>query len=160
MNEESAYITGLYSWVMHMANAAIVESLLTSTHRIIRIAATRTGSTVLSAVWSTLSILSTEGPQRIGDLAKVARISQPGMTKIVNQLVADEWVLRIADVDDSRAWLIAVTEKGGRALAEWRSQLTDATADLFADLSPQQWATLAEAERLLSDRVARAAVAA
>ena len=138
------------------SRTAAIESLLGSNHRLTRYAAQATGSTVSSAIWSTLSVLVNEGPRRIGDLAKEARISQPGMTKAVQNLVSDEWVLRVADVEDSRAWLIAVTDKGRAALYDWRTQLAEATAPVFADLSDTEWKTLEQAAAILSDRVNRA----
>ena len=112
-----------------------LESLLVSSHRLTRIAAQSTGSSVSSATWSALSVLSTDGPHRVGDLAKAARISQPGMTKLVQSLAEDEWVVRIADVEDSRAWLIAISDKGRAALAGWRVELAGAMAPLFDDHS-------------------------
>jgi DNA-binding MarR family transcriptional regulator len=138
----------------------IIESLLTSNHRLTRLAAQSTGTTVSSATWSTLSVLVTDGPRRNGELARAARISQPGMTKLLSTLVEDEWVYRIADVDDSRAWLIAITDRGRDALADWRTQLAEAMRAVFADLDDSDWDTLARAASILSDSVAQRSVAA
>jgi DNA-binding MarR family transcriptional regulator len=139
---------------MHENPTEIIESLLTSNHRLTRLAAQSTGTTVSSAVWSTLSVLLADGPKRNGELARAARISQPGMTKVLAGLVDDEWVRRISDVDDSRAWLIAITDKGIDALHGWRTQLAEATRELFADLSETEWATLDKAARILAIRLA------
>jgi DNA-binding MarR family transcriptional regulator len=141
--------------VSSASSNATIESLLATNHRLTRYAAQATGSTVSSAVWSTLSVLVSDGPRRIGDLARDARISQPGMTKIVQNLVTDEWVSRVADVEDSRAWLIVVTDKGRTALAAWRRQLADATGPIFADLSDTEWKVLEHAAQILSERVNR-----
>jgi len=138
----------------------IIESLLTSNHRLTRIAAQSTGSTVSAAVWSTLSVLNADGPRRNGELARAARITQPGMTKLLGNLVDDEWVYRIADVDDSRAWLIAITDKGRDALFAWRAQLAGATKDIFGDLSDTEWAALGRAAEILAARVGTAEAAA
>lgn len=137
-----------------------LESLLVSSHRLTRIAAQSTGSSVSSATWSALSVLSTDGPHRVGDLAKAARISQPGMTKLVQSLAEDEWVVRIADVDDSRAWLIAISDKGRAALAGWRFELAGAMAPLFDDLDDEGWRVLERAAQIMVERTARSAVAA
>ena len=139
---------------MHNDPTEIIESLLTSQHRLTRMAAQSTGTTVSSAVWSTLSVLVADGPKRNGELARAARISQPGMTKVLAGLVDDEWVLRIADVDDSRAWLIAITDKGRDALSGWRTQLAEATREIFAGLSETEWAALDNAARILAIRLA------
>ena len=142
-----------------MPHTAILESLLVSNHRLTRIAAQATGDTTSSAAWSTLSVLSADGPKRTGELARTARISQPGMTKILQNLVEDEWVYRIADVEDSRAWLIAITEKGRAALSDWRARLAGALSPIFSDLTPADWATLEAASQLLESRVGAASVA-
>ena len=143
-----------------MSPSSTLETLLVANHRLIRIAAASTGSSVSSAVWSTLSVLTTDGPHRIGDLARAARISQPGMSKVLSGLVEDEWVRRIADVEDSRAWLIAITPKGAAALAGWRAELAGAMEPIFADLTPEQWGVLEHAAEILDGRVAAVSVAA
>ena len=143
-----------------MTTTSILEALLVANHRLTRIAAQSTGSSVSSATWSSLSVLTTDGPHRVGDLAKAARISQPGMTKLLAGLVEDEWVRRIVDVEDSRAWLIAITDKGRAALAGWRAELATAMGAVFADLPESDWAVLERATTILTERVARVAVAA
>src|SRR6478736_1685626 len=55
----------------------ILESLLVSTHRLTRLAAQSTGSTTPAAQWRTLSILETDGPMRIGELASDRTPRQP-----------------------------------------------------------------------------------
>lgn len=145
---------------MAINRTAVVENLLVASNRLTRSSARRTGSTVSSAVWAALSVLSSEGPHRVGDLARAARISQPGMTKVVQNLVYDEWVRRVADSDDSRAWLVVITDRGRDALAGWRAQLTEQMSEVFADLTDDEWVTLAAAASLLAARVERMEVAA
>ncbi|CAN5312780.1 hypothetical protein BH11ACT2_BH11ACT2_19960 [soil metagenome] len=127
-----------------------MESLLSSTTRLTRLAAQRTGTTVSSAVWGALSVLVNDGPHRVGDLARAARISQPGMTKVVQNLVADEWVVRIADTGDSRATPVAVTDRGRAALLHWRRQLSDALSGSFTDLTESEWQILDRAAAILA----------
>lgn len=136
-----------------MANLSpLIHEVIVAAHRLTRIAAQSTGSTTPAAVWSTLSILSTDGPLRIGDLAKSARVSQPTMTKLLQHLVEEELVHRIADVEDSRAWLIAIGPKGTTALDAWRLQLSEELGPLFADLTPEESTTLQQAARILTAR--------
>jgi DNA-binding MarR family transcriptional regulator len=132
-------------------NSLLAEVLVTA-HRLTRVAAQTTGSTTPAAVWHTISILTTDGPLRIGDLARVARVSQPAMTKVVQQLAEHELVSRIADSEDSRAWLIAVAPKGAAALDNWRAQLGRVLGPAFADLSQEDVAALERAVRLLQER--------
>jgi DNA-binding MarR family transcriptional regulator len=131
---------------------SLFESLIVTAHRLTRIAAQTTGSTTPSAVWNALSILSTSGPLRVGDLARAARVTQPSMTKLVNQLSADELVLRIADTNDSRAWLIAITDRGRTGLQHWRETLGRALGPMFADLEESDVQTLTRAVELLRSR--------
>jgi DNA-binding MarR family transcriptional regulator len=139
----------------------ILESLLVSTHRLTRLAAQATGSTTPSAQWRTLSILASEGPMRVGELAAASRVTQPGMTRLLTTMVEEELVTRIADRDDSRAWLIVVSDKGKKTLTAWRAQLAETLDPWFGELSDADWATLEAAASLLETRLASdAAVAA
>jgi len=138
----------------------ILESLLVSTHRLTRLAAQSTGSKTPAAQWRTLSILETDGPMRIGELAAASRVTQPGMTRLLATMVEEELVTRIADRDDSRAWLIVVSRKGAQALAAWRAQLAETLEPWFGELSDADWAALATASALLESRLGQDSAAA
>src|SRR4051794_33692060 len=97
---------------------------------------------------------------RLGELAAASRVAQPTMSKMVQNLAADEWVRRIADVEDSRSWLIAPSPKGQRALAEWQEKVAAAAAPLFGDLSADQWSTLSAAADILRTRLITSRAAA
>lgn len=116
--------------------------LVVASHRLIRLAARVTGNTESPATWRTLSVLLSAGPMRLGELAAQSRVSQPTMTKIVRNLVESEWVKRIADTDDARAWQIAITDAGAAALQAWRDALSDALVPMFADLSVDELAAM------------------
>ncbi|MFB2581544.1 MarR family winged helix-turn-helix transcriptional regulator [Herbiconiux sp. P15] len=149
--------------------SALLSDLLSVTHRLTRLAAEAAASpttgapaltsttspnaarSVSPATWRTLSALSTFGPMRLGELAKQARVSQPAMSKIVANLNEVEWIRRIADVDDARAWQIALAPKGIRALAEWREKLDGALAPLFDGLDASEIETISRALDLLSE---------
>ncbi|MCU1482844.1 MAG: MarR family transcriptional regulator [Subtercola sp.] len=90
---------------------------------------------------------------RLGELAAASRVSQPTMTKIVRNLNELEWIKRIADSSDARAWLIAMAPKGQAALDDWRYRLGVALEPLFADLSSRELVVLAEATDLIGDRI-------
>ncbi|WP_307807472.1 MarR family winged helix-turn-helix transcriptional regulator [Naasia sp. SYSU D00948] len=134
-----------------------LASLITSAHHLTRIAARATGDQTSPAVWRTLSVLRSEGPLRLGDLAAASRVAQPTMSKLVQNLAGDDYIRRIADVEDSRAWLIATTPKGERALLEWRDRLTQAAAPYFAGLTTEEAETLAAAADIIEQRLTPAA---
>lgn len=131
----------------------ILSDLVQTSHRLTRVAAHVTGSTESPATWRTLSALQAGGPMRLGELAVHSRVSQPTMTKIVRNLVDSEWVKRIADTDDARAWQIAATAKGLRALADWRNQLAEAMLPLFEGITPDETETLRRAVEIIAARV-------
>jgi DNA-binding MarR family transcriptional regulator len=130
----------------------LVERLIVEANRLTRVAAQATGSTTPATVWRTLSILASDGSYRIGDLAKASRVTQPTMTKLIQNLAEDELIYRIADVADSRAWLIAITDKGTKALDAWRVQLGEALQPMFFDLTPDETDTLERAVAMLEKR--------
>lgn len=132
----------------------ILSDLVVASHRLTRLAARVTGSTESPATWRTLSVLQTEGNMRLGELAAHSRVSQPTMTKIVRNLVETEWIKRIADTDDARAWQIAITKKGELKLADWRDQLASALLPMFTDLSEGQVDSLHDAVEIISSRCA------
>lgn len=130
----------------------LVEKLIVEANRLTRVAAQATGSTIPASVWRTLSILASEGSHRIGDLARASRVSQPTMTKLIQNLAEDELIRRISDVEDSRAWQIAITDAGSKALAAWRVELGVALRPMFADLSPDETDVLERAVAILESR--------
>ena len=133
--------------------STLLGDLVTVTHRLTRLAAQATGESTSPAAWRTLSVLTSAGPMRIGELALASRVSQPTMTKIVANLNEVEWIKRIADSSDARAWQIAIAPKGQNALNDWRYRLGAALEPLFADLTTRELGVLAEATDLIGDRV-------
>jgi DNA-binding MarR family transcriptional regulator len=126
--------------------------LVVASHRLTRIAARVTGSTESPATWRTLSVLQGAGAMRLGELAAQSRVSQPTMTKIVRNLVESEWVERIADTDDARAWQIAITPVGGAALQSWRATLSAALVPMFADVSSEELAAMRRTVDVIASR--------
>lgn len=90
---------------------------------------------------------------RLGELATHSRVTQPTMTKIIANLNELEWIKRIADSSDARAWHIAITTKGQAALDDWRARLGSALEPLFSDLSAADRDVLANAITLLEARL-------
>jgi DNA-binding MarR family transcriptional regulator len=140
--------------------SVLLGDLVSVTHRLTRLAAQSTGDKTSPAMWRTLSVLTSTGPMRLGELATHSRVSQPTMTKIIANLNELEWIKRIADSADARAWHIAITTKGQAALDDWRARLGSALEPMFADLSATDRATLAHAIMLLEARLDVQSVAA
>jgi DNA-binding MarR family transcriptional regulator len=138
------------------ALAELIGELVSVNHRLTRLAATATGSTESPAIWRTLSVLRDLGPMRLGELARVSRVSQPTMTKLVNTLDERGWVRRIADENDARAWLIVADRRGLAALDAWRAELARELEPRFADLDEADTAALERAVAVVRERLDRA----
>ncbi|PPF88271.1 MarR family transcriptional regulator [Subtercola sp. Z020] len=138
---------------MNSELSTLLGDLVSVTHRLTRLAAQATGESTSPAAWRTLSVLTSAGPMRIGELANASRVSQPTMTKIVANLNELEWIKRIADSSDARAWQIAIAPKGQNALNDWRYRLGAALEPLFSDLTHRELEVLAEATDLIGDRI-------
>ncbi|WP_375383974.1 MarR family winged helix-turn-helix transcriptional regulator [uncultured Microbacterium sp.] len=135
-----------------MSRSQDIERIVIAAHALTRIAARETGNEAPAAQWRTLSILRSEGPIRLGELATASRVTQPGMTRLVGQLADAGLVERTADPADSRATVVAVTDEGRAALDMWLVQLRDALEPRFADLDDEDWDALSRVADILSAR--------
>lgn len=122
-----------------MAHDQDIENLIVAAHALTRVAALETASETPAAQWRTLTILRDHGALRIGELARLSRVTQPGMTRLVGQMADARLVVKTTDAADSRATLVEVTPLGLEALQTWLLQLTAALAPHFEDLAPEEW---------------------
>ncbi len=104
---------------------------------------------------SALSVLVFGGPMRIGELARAEQVEPPTMTRLVDAMERDGYVIRASDPHDARAIQVRATSKGDRALKKGRRQRVAALAASLAALSPAELSVLAEGvdalERVLGD---------
>jgi DNA-binding MarR family transcriptional regulator len=131
-----------------------IETLIVAAHALPRVAALETRSETPSAQWRTLTILRDRGPLRVGELAQLSRVTQPGMTRLVGQMADLGLIERSTDASDSRATVVTVTPLGLEALATWLVQLTAALAPHFEDLTAQEWDALRTTAAVLSRKTA------
>ncbi len=129
-----------------------LERLILSAHVLTRIAAQESGNDAPSAQWRALAALRDGGELRIGELARRARTTQPGMTRLAAQLEAHGLVVRSDDPLDSRATVARITPAGADALVSWTTQLRETLAPRFVDLDDEDAATIARAATLLAAR--------
>ncbi|UYO98387.1 MarR family transcriptional regulator [Microbacterium sp. M28] len=133
-----------------MNRTDVVPSLVLSAHALARIAAQDAGNEAPSAQWRVLSILEREGGIRLGSLARAARTTQPGMTRLIGDLERAGLVERSSDPVDSRATVVDITAAGREAAREWRTEFRRTLAPRFADLSDADWDALARAAEILA----------
>ncbi|WP_243077148.1 MarR family winged helix-turn-helix transcriptional regulator [Microbacterium sp. SS28] len=136
-----------------------IETLIVAAHALTRVAALETRSETPAAQWRTLTILRDRGPLRVGDLARLSRVTQPGMTRLVGQMDDLGLVERSTDAVDSRVTIVAVTQLGREALDTWLVQLTAALAPHFEDLTDAEWDALRTTAALLARKTAAVEVA-
>ena len=104
---------------------------------------------------SALSVLVFGGPRTLGGLARAEQVSAPTMSKLVDALEREGLVTREADERDGRAVLVTPTVEGERILVEGRRRRIDELAGLFAELRPEELATLGEAAAIVEREIAR-----
>lgn len=131
----------------------ILTDVVTVSGRVTRLAHRVIGDPESPATWRTLSVLQQHGPMRVGQLAALSQVAQPTMTKIVAGLVERDWVKRIADQDDARAWQIGISSKGLTVLTKWRAKLAATLLPLFEDLDDADVQTLRKAVDILRPRI-------
>ncbi|GGN46022.1 DNA-binding MarR family transcriptional regulator [Actinoplanes campanulatus] len=90
-------------------------------------------SSVATAV---LRKLTDEGPGRVTDLARLTRVSQPGMTQLIGRLEKADLVRRVPDPDDRRGVLVEVTEAGRKLLNRTYVHYAAVLDEMFEQLSP------------------------
>lgn len=132
-----------------------IETLIVAAHALTRVAALETANETPAAQWRTLTILRDHGALRIGELARLSRVTQPGMTRLVGQMADQGLVTRATDAADSRATVVDATPLGLEALQTWLLQLTAALAPHFADLAPEEWEALRTTASLLTRKLDR-----
>lgn len=129
-----------------------ILSLLIGAHALTRMASLETRNEAPSAQWRTLILLRDHGPQRLGDLAALSRVSQPGMTRLATQMADAGLLERSTDPADSRATVLEITRPGRAALDEWFDLLGRTLAPTFADLDDDDWAAVSRVADILATK--------
>ncbi|MDW4572949.1 MarR family transcriptional regulator [Microbacterium sp. M3] len=132
-----------------------IETLIVAAHALTRVAALETASETPAAQWRTLTILRGQGALRVGELARLSRVTQPGMTRLIGQMADHGLVEKMTDAADSRATVVAATPLGLEALDAWLRQLTAALAPHFDDLSAEEWDALRTTASVLTRKLDR-----
>jgi DNA-binding MarR family transcriptional regulator len=95
------------------------------------------------------------GPRRITELSVEERLSQPGITLLINRLEERGWVRRTADPNDGRAVLVSLTVAGADALGALRAEYRAMLQEEMASLDDGQVDTLACAVQILDQLIER-----
>lgn len=128
----------------------IIPSIVISAHALARITAQAAQNEAPSAQWRVLSILERDPGQRVGTLARAARTTQPGMTRLLGELEREGLIARSPDLADSRATVVEITENGLDSLRAWRQEFRATLSPRFAELDAADWNALTRAAEILA----------
>ncbi len=94
---------------------------------------------------SLLSVLVFAGPQTIGDLAVIERVSSPAITKHVDNLEAKGLVDRTRSTRDRRVVEVPATDSGTAVLQSGRAERIRVLSARLEKLTPSERRTVEEA---------------
>lgn len=97
-----------------------------------------------------LGVLLRHGPMPISEVGKRLYISKPYMTRLVDDLIAEDLVERLPDSSDRRVINIRITGMGRKRIDEIGNLLRDDIADLLSDLNNEDIRVLDEALKNLN----------
>jgi len=66
----------------------------------------------------TLSLLLVEGPMTVRALSDAMNIGKPAVTRAIDRLVTDKYLVRADDPDDRRSVLVSLTPAGRKFVAD------------------------------------------
>ncbi|MFD1210676.1 MarR family winged helix-turn-helix transcriptional regulator [Arthrobacter sp. GCM10027362] len=95
------------------------------------------------------------GPRTLRELAEREQVQAPSMTRIVNGLADQGYVVREPHPEDGRQVLVRITESGEAVLADARSHRTAWLAQRLAEFNDEDRRTLSRAARLMQEMSAR-----
>jgi len=116
-----------------------------SAFRLARLLRQQDDSGFAPAILSALAIIDREGPLTLGALAAQEQVSPPTITKVVDALVAREFVERIPDESDRRVCRVRSTARGRRQLEASRTRRTAWLANQLRELDAEELERLAGA---------------
>ena len=98
---------------------------------------------------SVLSILVSSGPRTVTDLARLERVRQPTMSRLIRTLERYGMVLREPHATDRRAALVQATSVGRAVMRHGRERRVGTLADLLEILTPPEREALDRAAELI-----------
>lgn len=97
-----------------------------------------------------LGVLRRNGPLPISEVGKRLYISKPYMTRLVDNLIAEDLIERLPDTSDRRVTNIRITKKGRERIAEIGTIVKDDIDDLLSDLDDDDISILNESLKNLN----------
>jgi DNA-binding MarR family transcriptional regulator len=132
----------------------IAEALPQRASMLARLFLTRTSIRLSQNELGVLRSLST-GSRRITELAAEERVTQPGITLLVNRLADRGWVTRVSDPSDGRAVLVNLTVEGAQAFERLRAEYRAMLSEEMASLDDRDIDTLARSIDILDQLISQ-----
>jgi len=120
-------------------------------HLLRRIAQEDGADGVTGARLSALSVVVYGGHQSLGSVARRERVSTPTMSRIIDALVRDGLVDRVADADDRRSVRLSATPEGRRLMERGRARRIERLARELATLDTDELEALDRAVAALEE---------
>ena len=117
--------------------------------RIYRSLRARSDHQLTPSATSALARIAHGGPLRLGVLAQLEGIAPATMSKVVDNLETQRFIVRVPDVLDGRASLIELSDEGAALLHQIRSTSTRAIDQALASLSDTERSALDRAVPIL-----------
>jgi DNA-binding MarR family transcriptional regulator len=102
---------------------------------------------------SALSVLVFGGPAAIGELAAAEQVSAPTMSRLVDGLERDGYVVRERHERDARSVRVRATSRGRRVLVQGRERRVAELAELLDGTSADELRTLGEAAEIMERKL-------
>lgn len=102
--------------------------------------------------WRAMALLADGQSHSMSEIAQVALLSPPSLTRLIDRMVADNLAYRTADPQDRRRVLVHVTVRGRRLHEQLARRIERQQDEILAHVDTQHVAQLAA---LLSDLVHR-----
>lgn len=88
-------------------------------------------------------------------LANALGYEKSWMSRVINQLLDENWLEKLPNEDDKRSYFLQLTAEGERQLALLNNELNDHADRLMAAIPPEQQECLREALQLLREALYR-----
>lgn len=106
-------------------------------------------SGLTAARLSVLSVLVFRSPATLGELAAAEQVSAPTMSRLVNGLERDRYVVREPHESDARSVRVRATARGRQVLVRGRERRVAELVGLLEQTTPGELQTLGEAAEII-----------
>ncbi len=100
--------------------------------------------------WSLVGLVALHGPMSPSELAAIAHLDRPRVSRAITELVTQGLLARIELPNDRRRAQIAITEPGWKLYEEVLPQIVRINKAVLAALTPDQLATFDQALHILT----------